>query len=369
MLDQISLLDIHSATSLQESECGATRSETPDGQIIAKCGLEAAHASLSARQAKAQGLMMSGTFGQRFSGSSSSASLQLFLESRLRARLLGLGSTLYTLIWKRWVTPSGVSRFRLRGSVRRTLETELIGWPTPQCADDNNSRMPDPQKYSEARLQRKNKCSNLAQTAQALAGWKTPAAQEPGITVDRLINKDGTPWTGNQRAYDKITGRLCQTGVSQMAMLAGWQTPTATNMGRLDETAQETRRQFRESIGRKSLAPGCLEEQAILYAGWPTPRASENVQTNLDEIAAKGSSWLGQNRGATVATMAQMLNKNPSPARLTASGEMLTGSDAEMESGGQLNPALSRWLMALPPGWDDCAPMVTRSTQKQPKNS
>ena len=39
--------------------------------------------------------------------------------------------------------------------------------------------------------------------------------------------------------------------------------------------------------------------------GLPTPRSSDNVQTNLDQIAEKGSSWLGQGRGATVSTMAQ----------------------------------------------------------------
>ncbi len=150
--------------SLPASQDGPTPWPLPDGRVIDPCGLAAALASLSPRQVKALGLTISGISGPPGSISSASVGLQSSLESRLRARTQSLGSTLYTLTWKPWVTPSGVSRSRLRASVLRTSATGTTGavsaWPTPTAGNSKGSqscegmsstgKMPDGRKVAVA---------------------------------------------------------------------------------------------------------------------------------------------------------------------------------------------------------------------------
>jgi len=85
MFYQESLLDIPNVTSLPESAFGRTRSEKPDGLTDGLFGLAPARANLSARQAKAQGLLTSGTCGQRFTGSSASVDLMLFFGEQVES--------------------------------------------------------------------------------------------------------------------------------------------------------------------------------------------------------------------------------------------------------------------------------------------
>lgn len=107
IFDLPTLSDTHNATSSPGSASGPTHSDAQDGQTISLCGQAAAHASLSARQAKEQGLLTSGTYGRTSTGLLKTAALQSSLASRLRARTDLTGSTLYKLTWKDRATPAG----------------------------------------------------------------------------------------------------------------------------------------------------------------------------------------------------------------------------------------------------------------------
>lgn len=116
----------------------------------------------------------------------------------------------------------------------------------------------------------------------------------------------------------------------------GWQTPTATAMTRRDD---EKRKQYRASIGRQSLAPGNLEEQASLYASWATPNTMDYLPSaNLEERKKKGG----------------CCNLKDQVSGLDANGSLAgTGNPA------RLNPEFCRWLMGFPPEWANCVPTET----------
>ena len=168
MSSQATLPGIPSAIFSRASGAGAMPCASLAGQMTAPCGRAPVRVNLSARQAKERGLLMSGTFGPRSSISSASAALTRSLVSRLRAKTVSFGSTLYNLIWRERVTPSGRLIPALRATARRISDSACTGWLTPSARDWKDS----PGMATELPGERK-RLDQLPRQAY-LVGWWTP---------------------------------------------------------------------------------------------------------------------------------------------------------------------------------------------------
>ena len=321
MFGQTTCTDTPSVTFSPGSVCGRLRCGEPDGRTRDLFGQAVVPANLSPRQAKVMGLLTSGTYGRTGTTSSSSNRLVSSLASKLRARTASLGSTLYKPTWKERVTPAGRSISALRASVLRTSVSDFgllpKGWVTPRASDGKDGNL----------CRSRAKGVNLSEQAQQ-AGWATPAARDHRHANAKPFSERGGGKKGEQLN-------------NQVVHLAGWPTPRAN-----------------DSTGSK-IPPGrqgwIALKSAVELAGWPTPTVTD---------ASRGvKPPRPQDTGIPLGQRVAMIEADQ-PARLTASGELRIGSTAEMESGGQLNPVHSRWLMGLPPEWDACAPTATRSTRK-----
>ena len=152
-------------------------------------------------------------------------------------------------------------------------------------------------------------------------GWPTPTTRDHKNGANPNVNV----------SLNALLGRV--------AWLSGWPTPMAGTPAR---------------NGNNEAGNNDSSRKTVELAGWPTPRTSD---TNGPGLHGDGGMDL-----RTTATLC-------GPARLTASGELLTGSDARMESGGPLNPRHSLWLMMGPFAiyWLAAGERVTRLRSRSAK--
>lgn len=276
--------------------------------------------------------MTSGTYGPRSSTSSGSAALASSLESKLRLKTASLGSTLYQLTLKARVTPSGLSIFALRASVRRISASAHTGsgWPTPSATDHKGG-------YHGGRERNGKLSVDRLDVAAQLGSWPTPTTPSGGQTFPSGTTPQGlTP-----------DGRKTQVTLALVADAAGWPTPDTMN-----HRDPATLRQMTVDAAERGSSKGVSLHHAAGFAGWPTPVARDYFPAHTpDYIAEKVAQGHGM---ANLNDRAQLTADGP--ARLTASGQMLTGSSAGTKSGGPLNPAHSRWLMLSRVEWERWAP-------------
>lgn len=328
MSSQLNLLDTLSVTSSPASASGATPSDSQAGRTTDPSGPAPALANLSARQAREQGLLTSGTYGRRGSTSSQSAALTESLVSRLAPRLATVGSTLFTMTWKRSATPLDRLYYQLAASGRRTSGNDCGSWPTAQGRDWKG---PQGRAY-------KGEAMDLPAVA---ASWPTPR------TSDRAAG----------RTLDEEGRRVSESGLyganlSDLVRLASWATPAGRDhkdTGDLDASmVRKDGKDRDDTVPRQAwMASGQTasgspaqtekrgqseEESSLLCSAWQTP--------NCGDVRADGCEW---------ATTGQ--NHNVQFIR------------TEGKAQGQLNPALSRWLMGLPPEF--CAAAIASTRRKK----
>ena len=177
----------------------------------------------------------------------------------------------------------------------------------------------------------------------------------PGSTIYQTVWKPHTTPLGRQIYRLRASAR--RTSDSEHSLVrSGWATPVGQQANGTPDAFLERKR---KSMANGSQSMGvCLSDlnmQVQAWAGWPTP-------TTRDHKDGKECPNVPLN--ALLGRVA-WLTANPQAARITADGTMLTGCSAGMESGGQLNPAFSGWLMGFPEAW--CRAALTAPLRKAPK--
>ena len=166
--------------------------------------------------------------------------------------------------------------------------------------------------------------------ANEATSWPTPTTRD---------HKDGDAQSCQNVPINALLGRAVH--------LAGWPTPDTGQGGPATPELIERRK----LAGQKTTVR--LSATANLV-GWPTTQTSDATEGG-QAARAMGATRHGSNLNDFV--------------MLAASGSTPTGSLVVTASGGQLNPAHSRWLMGLPPEWDDCAVTAMPSLRRSPRRS
>lgn len=226
--------------------------------------------------------------------------------------------------------------------VQLGLEHQSKEWAAPQARDHFPAHTPE---YVAAKKAEGHGMRNLNDEA---ADWRSPASQDAGITTERLIDAQGNPWTPGQRAYDRETGRMCQTGLVQQAeTFLDWRSPTDISK-RGGSQPPEKRMAGGHTVN--------LEDQAEHWppmnqvSAWPGPAARDHKGSSPDCIIRQD----GRSRADMLDFTAEQFFNPPSfPDPATPAGEnpLNTSPNTNRPSvRRKLNPYFVEALMRWPTG-------------------
>ncbi len=181
--------------------------------------------------------------------------------------------------------------------------------------------------------------------------WPTPCAEPASGTVDAYLAR-------KQRLSDAGSSiGVALTDLQIVAKLSIWPTPTvkdgnsAARHGYMDDgRPRSATLPLRETVTGHA---GTTLTDAARLATWVSP-------SSRDWKDSPGMSTTGTNRDGSTRKRVDQLPRQV----LLVHGTTSPGFTAATASGGQLNPAHSRWLMGYPRAWDVCADTATQSCRK-----
>lgn len=294
--------DIQDAISSPESGCGITPCNSPDGRTNDLFGQDHAPASRFLLPDDEKVRQMLDTYGQNGNASSASAALQRSLENRLKARLPRGGLTMFIKGWKRKATPSGRLYSQLVVSAHPIEETDWALWAACNTMDHLPVRSEDAarRQFSTTRKNR-SAPANLREQVDPhcypAALWVSPTAQDG--------SRGGLP----PRPHDK--------GIPLSQQVTLWPTTSATKNSKNSEDPQT----MKEGGVQTSLADAVWIASKSLWATTTTRDHKDGEYCpNVPENCLLGR-------------------------------QVWSGSDAQTEKRGSLNPEFAFWLMGIPLGF------------------
>jgi len=218
-------------------------------------------------------------------------------------------------------------------------------WATPNARDDHNPSTPD-----SPRTARKLEQGWTIDLNEQAAWWTTPQAHDAAGGNPERVGRFGTKHGGANLADDVTL----------------WKTPDVPNGGRTmsaaDVAANGATDKGKRQVGLENQArfanfaatqsthpPSATVAPTVKEKAWPTPKSRDSKSAEGEAGMMRQSPDLN-----VIACRSSLL----APETPTHGSESLPSGPTSRR---RLNPNFVDWLMSLPPGWTDYAPVETAS--------